>query len=160
MKIIDNFLPKEIFTKIQDFMLGPAMLWHYQKHTTAESIEKNDFYFTHTFYADKQQQSDFFEEIIHPILGRLDFNHLLRARGRLITRQHKQIPHNFHTDDPRKHAVALFSINTNNGHTLFEDGTKQFSVENTLLLFDGSLKHATVPQTDSNIRVNINLNFI
>lgn len=159
MKLIENFLPKEIFIKIQDFMLGPAMLWHYQKHTTAESTEKNDFYFTHTFYDDKHQQSDYFEEIIHPILGRLDFNYLLRARGRLITNQNKQVPHRFHTDDPRKHAVALFSINTNNGYTLFEDGTKQFSVENTLLLFDGSLKHATVPQTNSSIRVNINFNF-
>ena len=63
-----------------------------------------------------------------------------------------------HTDTPQKHMVALFSINTNNGYTLFENGDKVASVENQLVLFDGSLKHCSVAQTDENIRVNININ--
>jgi len=159
MKLIENFLPNSLFIEIQKYLMGPAMLWHYQKHTTLDSEREDDFYFTHTFYADKHQQSDLFEEIIHPIIGRLDFDYLYRARARLVTKQSIQIPHNFHVDDNRKHAVGIFSINSNNGYTLFENGEKSISKENTLLLFNGSLKHATVPQTDTSIRVNINFNF-
>jgi hypothetical protein len=65
-----------------------------------------------------------------------------------------------HTDSPDYHKVALFSINTNNGYTLFENGDKFESKENTLLLFDGHLKHCSVAQIDSNLRINININYI
>ena len=63
-----------------------------------------------------------------------------------------------HTDLPEKHQVALYSVNTNNGYTLFENGDKAPSVENQLVLFDGSLKHCSVAQTDENLRINININ--
>lgn len=159
IKIIENFLPESIFKNIQSIMLGPEMVWYYQNHTTINSNQEEDFYFAHIFFEDKRQRSELFQTIIHPILGRIDFNYLLRARGRLITRKVEQVPHEFHVDSDIKHFVALFSINSNNGYTLFENGEKSISKENTLLLFDGSLKHATVPQTDSRIRVNINLNF-
>ena len=109
---------------------------------------------------DGNQQSSLFQQLTHPILGNLKFNYLYRARARLITRQPSQIPHTFHVDSEEKHMVALFSVNTNNGHTLFENGEKAYSKENTMLIFDGSLKHATVPQTDTSIRVNINFNFV
>ena len=47
-----------------------------------------------------------------------------------------------------------------NGYTLFENGDKFESKENTLLLFDGHLKHCSVAQIDSNLRINININYI
>ncbi len=159
IKIIDNFLPENIFKDIQSIMMGPCMPWYYQKKAIAKSNIEEDFIFTHVFYGEGNQPSELFERIIHPILGRLNFNYLLRARGRLITKRHKHTPQPFHQDLTTKHTVALFSINTNNGHTLFEDGTKHFSTENTLLLFNGELKHATVPQTDTSVRININFNF-
>ena len=63
-----------------------------------------------------------------------------------------------HVDQPTKHTVALFSVNTNNGYTLFENGEKVVSVENQLVMFDGSIRHCSVAQTDENLRVNININ--
>ena len=59
---------------------------------------------------------------------------------------------------PQKHMVALFSINNNNGYTLFENGDKILSKENQLILFNGDLKHCSVAQTDENVRINININ--
>jgi|TARA_Y100001937_G_C7127638_1_gene335601 hypothetical protein len=159
MQLIENFLPKDIFLNIQNKMLGPTMPWFHQPHSTIDSDRTDDFYFTHNFYADGTQRSELFQQIIHPILGHLEFNYLLRARGRLLTIQQTQVQHSFHVDDTIKHTVALYSVNTNNGHTLFENGEKSYSKENTLLIFDGSLKHATVPQTDTSVRVNINFNF-
>ena len=158
MQLIENFLPEDIFLDIQKTLLGSMMGWGFSPHST-NSERNDDFYFTHTLYNNGNQLSGLFQQIVHPILGNLQFNYLLRARARLITRQTTQIPHKFHVDSKEKHMVALFSVNTNNGHTLFENGEKKYSKENTMLIFDGSLKHATVPQTDTNIRVNINFNF-
>ena len=49
---------------------------------------------------------------------------------------------------------------TNNGGTEFRDKTFSNSVENRVLMFDGSLEHRSVTQTDENFRVNININYI
>ena len=69
------------------------------------------------------------------------------------------IKHEFHIDDKIKHKVALFTVNTNNGYTEFENGEKIPSIENTLALFDGNVKHRSVVQTDENLRINININY-
>ena len=59
----------------------------------------------------------------------------------------------------KKHKVCLLSINTNDGYTEFENGTKFTSIENQAIVFDGGTPHRSVTQTDQNMRVNINLNF-
>ena len=41
-----------------------------------------------------------------------------------------------------------------------EDGTKLESIENSLVVFNGDIKHRSVGQTDENIRVNINIDWI
>ena len=58
-----------------------------------------------------------------------------------------------------EHTVALFSLNTNNGYTEFENGKKIKSEENSLVIFPGHLKHRSVNQTDENKRINLNINF-
>ena len=50
-------------------------------------------------------------------------------------------------------------MNTNNGYTLLEDGTKIDSIENRLTLFPGDMLHTGISQTDTNIRVVLNFNF-
>jgi len=55
--------------------------------------------------------------------------------------------------------LALLSINTCNGFTVLEDGTKIESKRNRLLLIDGSTKHASTTCTDAQIRVNVGVNF-
>lgn len=157
MKVIDNFLPKQIFNFYKEFLLSNKFPWFYYDSVSHQQ-DTNDFFYIHGFYKDNQQKSEFFNHLVMPILGRLDFNYLIRAKANLYTRKHKEIISDFHVDSEEKHNVALFSINTNNGYTLFKSGEKYYSKENTLLLFDGSLYHASVPQTDEKIRVNININ--
>ena len=95
-----------------------------------------------------------------PILGRLPFtfNNLLRARINLLTRAKNPIMSNFHRDLEDKHTVALYYLNSNNGETVFKTGEKVPSVANQMLIFDGHMDHAVIPQTDEKVRVNINLN--
>ena len=93
-----------------------------------------------------------------PILGKLNFKYLHRAKLNLYTKQNKQIKTSYHTDWNKEHTVALFSLNTNNGYTEFENGKKIKSEENNLVIFPGYLKHRSINQTDENTRINLNIN--
>ena len=57
------------------------------------------------------------------------------------------------------HKTGIFSINTCNGYTKLEDGTKIDSVANRMLLFDASRPHTPSTTTDQTVRVNINFNY-
>jgi len=50
-------------------------------------------------------------------------------------------------------------VNTNNGYTKFEDGTKVESVANRLVTFPANMKHKGTSCTDEKIRVVINFNY-
>ena len=50
-------------------------------------------------------------------------------------------------------------MNTNNGYTIFEDGTKVESVANRLLTFHGNTKHAASSCSDQHRRVVLNINY-
>ena len=55
--------------------------------------------------------------------------------------------------------VALFYINTNNAYTLFRNGKKVKSVANRIIIFKGDQEHKSSAQTDTDIRVNVNINY-
>ena len=78
----------------------------------------------------------------------------------MYTRKHEAVISNFHQDLEEIHTVALYNINSNNGVTVFKTGEKLPSVANQMIIFDGKLDHAVIPQTDTKLRVNINLNIL
>ena len=158
MKIINNFIQeKKIFNDLKNLLMSTTFPYYYYSYI-ADEKDKSDYFFVHVLYDKNKQHSDYFNQVTMPILGRLNFNYLVRAKVNCYTKKPEQINTGMHTDMPEKHQVALYSVNTNNGYTLFENGDKVTSVENQLILFDGSLKHCSVAQTDKNIRVNININ--
>ena len=97
---------------------------------------------------------------------------LLRAKANLYTNQNKKIEHFAHRDawtnyemsnkEARKNMkIALYSINDNNGYTLFTDtGEKVYSKRNRIIFFDGDITHQSAVQTDTNVRLNINFNYV
>jgi hypothetical protein len=84
---------------------------------------------------------------------------LIRVKGNLYPSTSKLVEHDFHIDFPFKHKGALFSVNTCDGYTKLDDGTKIESIENRLLLFDASKNHASTTCTNTHVRVNINFNY-
>ena len=96
--------------------------------------------------------------LFRSIIGKYGFKKLLRAKCNLYTKKEKQIPNAFHLDFEMPHTVLLYSVNTNNGYTMFKSGEKIYSKQNQLIIFDGLLEHCSVAQTDEKIRVNININ--
>ena len=159
MKIIENFLEKKIFNDIKNTLLDHNFPWHYNQ-TTGNNNDYSDHFFYHFLFQNDQQASPYFNKILMPIIGKLNFNYLLRSKINFYTKKSKFIKTAFHTDLNQEHTVALFSINTNNGFTLFKNKDKVPSVENQMLIFNGKLEHCSVSQTDERFRINININIV
>ena len=84
---------------------------------------------------------------------------IIRARALLYVNQGKQIVHEKHTDYNFSHKTIVFYLNSNNGYTEFEDGTKVDSIENRIVFFDGSIPHNSSTCTDQKARAVISINY-
>jgi hypothetical protein len=157
-QIIDNCLNQEDFDKIQKLLLSHHFPWHYGAGVSTILDESDVFYFIHTFYEKFEIKSSFID-ILNPIIKILNPKALIRIKANLYPNLGKFIKNGVHTDTDYKHKGAIFYINDNNGCTILESGTKIESKKNRLLLFDSSKPHQSTHCTNSNIRVNININY-
>ena len=175
-RVITDFASKELHENINKIMSSPQFAWFYLPSVAEEwsrlgqegrswmrEQAADDFYFTHTFYSAETNSvnSEYFNSVIAPIcflvLG-LDIP-MIRAKANLFTKTHTQMKHSFHTDYQfDKHTTLVYSVNTNNGYTEFQDGTIIPSIANQLLIFDGNMEHRSVSQTDIKNRMNLNIN--
>ena len=162
MQVIPNFIEdKQVQEDIKNTLTKNREIAYYYSDTSGNENDDSDFYFVHSLFENNVHSHDcssMFDRILSPILGRLKFNYLIRAKVNLYTKKSEFIQTEMHTDTRIPHMVGLYSVDTNNGYTLFEDGTKIESVENQMVIFDGKRKHCSVAQTDTNVRVNININ--
>ena len=63
-------------------------------------------------------------------------------------------------DDPLEYQkTGIFYMNTNNGKTIFEDGEEIDSIENRMVVFPASKRHAGTTHTDTIYRCVINFNW-
>jgi len=161
IEVIDNFLDNKIFDKIKDTFLNKRFPWYYSPGITSDNDMIKDFMFNHIFFHSDEVLSHYFYNLIMPIIGNLKFNFLYRVKANAYPKKENHIYHDFHLDEcSSKHYVALYSINTNNGYTELENNKKIESIENRLVLFNGDIKHRSVTQTDTDLRINVNLNLI
>ena len=72
-----------------------------------------------------------------------------------VVKEHKE-----HVDYDFKNMGALFSLNTCDGYTKFNDGTKVESVANRIVFFDASNYHQSSTTSNAKLRYNINFNFL
>ena len=157
-KIIDNFLPQDYFVHLQRIMTDHNFPWLYNAEVANSGEIQDHFYFTHNLFQDFQPTSSIFEEFV-PFFKQLEMNAMVRARALLYVNQGRQIVHEKHIDFKFPHKTAVFYMNTNNGYTEFEDGTKVESVENRIVFFDGSIPHNSSTCTDQKIRVVMSINY-
>ena len=114
-------------------------------------------YFVHQVYCEGRASR--FMHIFSSILSRLDMKSLMRIKVNLYPRTPTLEVHAAHTDYDYPHTGAVFYLNTNNGNTILEDGTRIASIANRVLLFDASTPHSSTSTTDSKARFNININY-
>jgi hypothetical protein len=157
-EVIDNYLPQEEFKKIRDIMMGQDFPWFYNPEVTHEGKNGKTMYFIHTFYKNSLVNSNFFDSIF-PLISKLKAKALIRVKGNMYPNLGSFLDNELHVDYKFPHKGAVYYINTNNGHTVLEDGTKIDAVENRILFFDSSKEHHSTHCTDQKVRVNININY-
>ena len=158
MKVIKNLLRPDVFKQMQELVFSNDFPLFYVP-TVGSKTDRSDFMFQHMLFYDNKQNSEHYNHLVSPILGKLDFNFLIRAKLNCYTKKEKFIYTDLHTDFGDPHYVALFSLNTCNGFTYFEDTKEKVpSVENQVCIFDGKRSHCSVAQTDTDLRINININ--
>ena len=159
-QIIDNFLDYNEFKVISSILTDQNFPWYYSDYVAHEESRNNyEYYFEHNFYNFWRPSSNYFELLL-PILEKLNVKALIRAKANLYPNSGNTLLKNaFHKDQDFTHKGAVFYVNTNDGYTGLEDGTKIKSVENRILLFNSSELHHSTHCTDQKVRININLNY-
>ena len=159
IKVIDDFLDPVLFRELCDKVFTSTISWYYTGFV-ANKEDNEHFYFEHWFYSMDGVLSDRFEDLLLPVLSKLDCNKLLRAKLNLFTRQSENVFHGKHidlTDRPDTTTATLY-MNTNNGGTWTADGVID-SVENRLLTMSGDVEHSSISQTDEKVRILYNINY-
>ena len=168
IEVYDNFLPKEVFTPIKEYIFSGRMPWYYMPNSVHDDDKCPQF--SHALYVDCEPISDVYN-IIKPIFAtlnpigihRVKFN----ATPRTATIKEKPLHYDVtgqedadgnYTDIPNFDICVLY-MNDNNGYTYFEDGQKVKSKENRAVLFPSNLPHAGTSSTDTDLRVVLNIDY-
>ena len=168
--VIDNFLDSKSFEDIQETMMGRQFPWYwahsvvYTKHEPDNSQnllcdEIYNFQFTHIFFQGNEGKSKYFNNIT-PLLNKLECTGVFRIKANLNPIKPRDIvEHEYHVDNHVTPYTSIFYLNTNNGYTIFKDGTKIESVENRMVTFKTSFYHTGSSCTNQKRRVVINFNY-
>ena len=177
MKIEDNFLEQKIFDELQAYMMSNNIDWNYNDGIDFRYEDFNDedrkkyeedrkkFQFTHLFYNGVIPCSHYFDNL-GPILDIINPMSIWRIKANLLTITPNIIKNAFHVDildlpeeKLKQWTTAILYVNTNNGYTKFEDGTKVESVANRVVIFPANLKHTGTSCSDDKARIVINFDY-
>jgi hypothetical protein len=163
IKIEDNFLNTQVFKNIQELYFSNQIPWTYGEvvydhELKSDTFKLDNYQFSHLLYSYEQPSSNLFEQIV-PVLNSIDLATICKVKVNMNTRTSKIVEHGFHTDVPFKCKTSILYLNTNDGYTIFEDGTKIESVENRLVTFDSHIKHSGTSCTNQKVRLVLNMNY-
>ena len=173
--VIDNFLPEDIHKNISDQVFGGNLPLFCQHNTLPYGAFGNEdlnlkhniskeghVFFTHQFFRDLKHISDW-DDVYMPIMDKLNPLAMIRVKLNVFSNAGEPISSGWHVDmgeTGTPYTTAIYHLNTNNGYTLFEDGTKVKSVANRLVSFPGNTIHTGITQTDEDLRAFINFNYV
>ena len=164
MKIEDDLLDQKDFDEIQTLMMGDDFAWYFVDSIDYDDYEEEKYMFFHMFYFSYTPQSSYFENLT-PIFEIIKPISLWRIKANLLTKTSNIIENAFHIDMDmpeekiKQWSTSIFYVNTNDGYTKFEDGTKVESIANRLVSFPANMKHTGTSCTDEKTRVVINFNY-
>ena len=158
-QIKDDFLPHDEWKRIHDVMMSEDFTWNYNCNNYGATDGQYP-QLTHMFYFPNSGPVSTFSSLLTPLIHELDPLALIRIKANMNWKVDEAIHRPFHVDfGGIDCTTSIYYINTNNGYTLLDDGTKIESVANRLLRFDSQIQHAAVPATDVTRRVLININY-
>ena len=188
--VIDNFLDEQSFQNLQNIMFGENFCWVYNGAIDYEDDEDkfqftHSFYKNNIGPSSQQygKLSHILNKIKPKEIYRIKANLLTRTQKIIPNTFHTDIGKNELIDALKKaslqvpdsrelwrtkissietisYTTAIFYINSNDGYTEFEDGTKVESVANRWVSFPEEMKHRGTSCTDERVRVVINFNYL
>tara|TARA_R100000329_G_scaffold79314_1_gene67927 strand:+ start:8 stop:496 length:489 start_codon:yes stop_codon:yes gene_type:complete len=159
MNIYKNFLPKNVFKKLKNTMMGGYFPWYFNHIVNYKDEKENNFQFTFTFIRKGEEVCwGEYIDIIRPVLECIKHKKMNRIKANLLTRTDKIVEQGMHIDQ-EKGTTGILYLNNTNGYTRFENGKKIISEENKYVEFDSTLKHTGSSCTDEQRRVVINFNY-
>lgn len=176
IEVFDDYLPKEMYQKTRDVLLGDTFPWFYcdrvldpqDPYSVSGDDAKNIFQMTHTFYYQWEYCSAF-GPLVTPIMEHMNIFQPLRVKANLTYKADQNYETGWHIDfklggKPQKCKTALLYFTTTNGPTKFKsdgDDIVVDCVENRLVVFDNCDEnlHCGTMATDELRRVVINFNW-
>lgn len=168
-QVIDNFLPTNEFSQLQELMMGRDFPWYFIDIINYEWSEKEkddvrSFQFVHLLLGKSYESySSHTQFILDLFKERLNADMFIRIKANLNVNSPVLETYDWHTDYyaewSEQSKSAVFYVNSNDGYTEFEDGTKVESVANRIAIFPTLKSHRATNCTNSKSRVVLNFNF-
>ena len=165
-QVHDDWLPIDEFNELSDFILGWNFPWFHQRNVALPDTNEEDVtynsYFTHNLILTDQDEdmvSYLHEPIWKYFQERFPDIYIIRMKVNCFPATSQVYEHLTHTDYDYPHKGALLCLNTCNGYTKMEDGTKVESVANRMIFFDTSKPHNSTTCSDQPKRCNIVINY-
>lgn len=183
IQIFDNLLDEKEKNHIENFLRDNKFSWFLSgghRHYTIdkETYDKNSsddrgefILLCHVFYLDTVRNSQNYllsDFIFDRFLQRTDtkFSKLWRSKANLQLKCNNGKLHTTpHTDRSEEHKVLIYYANDTDGDTFFFNNDLEIiervsSKKGRFVLFDGDILHAAGFNVQTEIRLNINFNFI
>jgi hypothetical protein len=167
IKIYDNFLPEEKFKKLQEVLVLNEFfpIYLHDKVAASDDEENNwNWYGTHSFYLHNQPVSDYYYDVKDLLLDKVmeitNSRSLLRMRLNFYPYFEHLREHKPHQDGDFPLLAGIYCLNTCDGFTRLEDGTKIDSIANRFYTFEAHKYHNSSTTTNAKGRFNINFNLI
>ena len=156
LKVYDDFLDSESYENLRKMMMDDSLLnWNFSDGINKPGDGK--YQFCHIFYHRYQPRSECWPILI-PMIEKIDPSAIVRIKANLNMRTPEIEEYEFHTDVDDC-LTAIYYVNSNNGYTRFEDGTKVDSIANRMVVFNSNTLHAGCTPTDTLRRCVINFNY-
>ena len=178
IRIIDNFLDKEYFDKIQSHIEGCHFPWNYRDNiTTGENNTIGMYGFNYIIIdPDKDKPNDLglYNRLIYEMIKATGCNDIFRSRLDMTVNRGESIILDPHVDFFFPHVSSILYINNSDGNTIiynqkYNDHDRYDQkltvkeeiepVANRLLIFDGLYIHTGCTTSKYNRRILINSNF-
>ena len=159
-QVFDNYFSPDYFYSLKNKVMGEDFKWTFGTKLNHNQTNNNDTYFAQVIYQNHIPLTVLWEDIDYILNEHLHARGVLRAKANLYLKTPEIVEHAKHVDFDIPHKGAIIYLNTCDGFTRLDDGTKIESVENRLLLFDSSKLHNSTSTTNAIGRYNININYV
>lgn len=161
MKIIDNFLNKDLYLQIKQTLFSDHIAW-FSKTGTVEGKTKDINWFAHCLYNNFKPDSDVFN-FMPEFIEKLNVASIIEIRANLSLKTEKDLKTTWHTDYNYKNSkTSIFYFNTDSTGTCFKINNKEKIIkakENRMVVFDSNTQHCALLNNKIDKRIVINFNY-